>query len=57
MNQWLNKRVKIHIRKEGTDLFYHATVTEVTPEHLSFLDRYGKAYTFHRSHIMQVSEE
>ncbi len=55
MKKYKNKKVKIHLKVKGADLYYSALVTEVSKTHISFLDKYGDAYTFKREYIEEIS--
>lgn len=57
MKEYLNKNVKLHIRRSGADLFFKALVNEVTNTHITFTDKYGKLYTFLIENIVQINEE
>lgn len=54
MGEFINQRVKLHIRKNGANLYFTATITHVSPTHISFLDRYNEPYTFKKAYVEQV---
>ena len=52
--QYLNKKCNINIRREGKNLFFNAVVTNVTPVHLFFKDKFGDDYVFLISDVVEV---
>lgn len=56
---WVNKRAKVEIVKEGTKLFFTATILDLDDNHITFSDRTGVVYTFPRICIneMKLIEE
>lgn len=57
MEQYIGKECKIMISiKEGIHLIYIARVKSITNNHLSFLDKFNKEYTFKIDHIMEICE-
>jgi len=56
MQQYLNHPCRLHILFEGKNLFYHAKkVTEVTENHITFIDRFNNTYTFRLADIKEAS--
>lgn len=54
MFEWLNKKVHIKIQNTGKILFFTAKVTNVTEEHISFVDKFNELRTFRISDIVEV---
>ena len=48
------KKCKIHIQRDGKDLYYEADVLSVDESHITFVDKFGKEYTFRRDDIIEI---
>ena len=56
MEEYLNKKVKILIAFHNDELFYYATITNVSDTHISFIDKFGKKYTYLKTMVIQIAE-
>ena len=48
------KKCKIHIQRDSKDLYYEANVLSVDESHITFVDKFGKEYTFRRDDIIEI---
>lgn len=55
MKQHLGLPVKLHLEVDNKNLFYTGIITEITDEHISFKDKFGKPYTFRISSVIEIS--
>ena len=56
MIEYKGKRVKLHIIKNGADLFYTALITDVNDTHITFIDKYKKQFTFKLDLVQEISD-
>ena len=54
MKEYLGRNCKIHLNRNGKDLFYTATIDEITRLHLTFTDVFKKTYTFRISDLIEM---
>lgn len=58
MKEWIGKKAQLTVELASKkQLFFNATVTKATEEHLTFVDKYGEEYTFRISNIIQIKEK
>jgi len=56
MKEMVDKTCKIHINKEGKNLFYTGTIKSFTPPMFTFIDKYGELYAFRINDIVEMCE-
>ena len=54
MKHYENKRCKIHICRNGKNLFYDAIVDSVNNTHISFKDKFKDYYSFRIEDIVEI---
>lgn len=54
MKQYIGKKVKIHMKVNGNDLFYEAQIISVTETHINFTDKHEKDYLFRILDIIEM---
>jgi len=55
MKEHIGETVKLHIERNGADLFYTAKVMDVTDTHISFKDKYNINYCFRRQDVVEIN--
>lgn len=57
MKGWQGKACTIHVLREHKVLFFTVRlVEEVTDSHITFLDKWGKRYTFRLQDVTEIHE-
>ena len=56
MKEYLHKKCKITINRNGKELFYEAIINGVSDIHISFKDKYGEQYTFKQEDVVEINE-
>jgi hypothetical protein len=56
MKEFISKKCKISIIANKKQLFFIATVQSVTDNHITFLDKYNKLYTFRIKDVFEINE-
>jgi len=54
---WKNKKVNISILAGGEKLYYSALVLDINKSLISFIDKYGKYFSYPISSIVEISED
>lgn len=57
MQHYIGNRAKIHVNRDGKDLFFDALIIDVNPFLISFKDKYSKDYSFKISEIIEIKCE
>lgn len=56
LEQYIGKTCKIHIKVSDKNLFYTAVIHSTTPDHIHFIDRFNKNFTFRISDVTEIEE-
>lgn len=51
---WKDKKVRLEIIKDGRKLKYTATIINIDDNQITFLDRFGKTYSFNRQLVQEM---
>lgn len=54
MKEYIGKNCKIVINKEGKKYFYIANITDLTEQHITFIDKFGDIYTYEIEDIKRI---
>ena len=54
MKEYLGQTCKILIQLNDKELFYYAKIISINQTHISFLDKYGKLYTYKKDLIKEI---
>jgi hypothetical protein len=57
MNHYIGNRAKIHIKRDGINLFFDATILDINQYLISFRDKYNNDYSFKISEIIEIRGE
>lgn len=57
MQEYIGERVKLHIDRDGHDLFYSAKILNITDTHISFLDKFNKKYCYRLTDVVEINDE
>ena len=56
MKEFIGKSAKILININGSYLFYNSPkVTDITEDHISFIDKFGRLYTHSIKNIVEIN--
>ena len=55
MKDLIGEKAKLHIVKNGQDLFYTAVVVDVTDQHITFVDKYNNKYVFLLEYVKEAT--
>jgi len=55
MKHLIGKECKLHIKKDGEDLYYSAYILDVNDYLISFQDKYGEVFSFPIKDIDEIS--
>jgi predicted transcriptional regulator len=50
----LKQQCKIHIKREGKDLFYTGMINKITDTHIHFTDKFGSSYIYKMVDVVQI---
>ncbi len=55
MEKYLNKEVRLCVKIDNERLYYTGIVTEISKDHISFIDKYYTHYTYKKILIEEIS--
>ena len=55
MKEHIGEIVKLHIDRNGSDLFYTAKILPGTDTHISFIDKYKIPYTYRLQDVVSIN--
>lgn len=56
MKDFEGKKCTLIILRDRVKLYFTATVLAVSGRHITFLDKFGKHYTFRLSEVIEIQE-
>jgi len=56
MNSFKNRICKIHIMIKKQNLFYTATIIDITNTHITFIDKFNTKYSYNMNNIIEIKE-
>ena len=57
MKEYEGKQVKILVLINDKFLNYNGRLTRVDEHHITFIDKFGKFYTYHKEQIKEICEK
>jgi hypothetical protein len=56
MKEFVGKKCNIHVKIKCQDLFYEAIVLDFDSPILTFVDKFGKTFSFNKDFIQEIDE-